>query len=46
MTKLVVSVLLTVLLAGTVLAVIGNQIVPATRTAGINTGLQIEEAFR
>ena len=46
MSKLVVSVLLTVILAGTVLAVIGNRIVPATRSAGINTGLQIEEAFR
>lgn len=46
MSKLVVSVLLTVLLAGAVLAVIGNQLLPAAHTAGTNTRSQISDAFQ
>lgn len=45
MSKLVVSVLLTVLLAGCVLAVIGNRVVPSVGTAGVQTGNRIDAAF-
>ncbi|WP_438432549.1 hypothetical protein [Gorillibacterium sp. sgz500922] len=46
MSKLVVSVLLTVLMAGAVLAVVGNQLLPATNTAGTHTRDQIRQAFQ
>jgi len=46
MSKLVVSILLTVLMAGAVLAVVGNQLLPATGAAGTHTREQIQEAFQ
>ncbi|WP_187385788.1 hypothetical protein [Gorillibacterium timonense] len=46
MSKLVVSVLLTVLLAGAVLVVIGSQLIPAAQSAGTHTRTQIGDAFQ
>lgn len=45
MTKLVVALLMTVLMAGASIYVVGTQIVPATGTAGTTQRTQIQTAF-
>ncbi|MEO3944989.1 hypothetical protein [Gorillibacterium sp. CAU 1737] len=45
MSKLVVTILLTVLMAGAVLAVFGGQLIPGAQTAGTRTNQQIQDAF-
>lgn len=46
MSKIVIAVLMSVLLAGATLYVIGTQMVPAAGTAGKQTSLQINNAFQ
>ncbi|CAG7646124.1 hypothetical protein ACFQI7_23315 [Paenibacillus allorhizosphaerae] len=46
MSKIVITVLITVLIGGATLFAIGRQIVPATATAGIQTRTQINQAFQ
>lgn len=46
MSKLVIAVLVTVLLGGTALYVVGSQLAPAVGGAGMQTRARIEEAFQ
>ncbi|WP_176835618.1 MULTISPECIES: hypothetical protein [unclassified Paenibacillus] len=45
MSKLVIAVLLTVLVAGAALYTVGGQLAPAAGTAGNQTKLRIQDAF-
>ncbi|WP_281889652.1 hypothetical protein [Paenibacillus sp. YYML68] len=46
MSKLVIAVMLSVLLGGTVLYVVGGQLVPAATVSGGKTRVQIQNAFQ
>jgi hypothetical protein len=45
MSKLIVAVLLTVLIGGAALYVVGGQLAPAAGTAGSRTQTRIQDAF-
>ncbi|WP_426451470.1 hypothetical protein ACP26L_05000 [Paenibacillus sp. S-38] len=46
MSKLIITVLVSVLLGGSALYVVGGQLVPALGTAGVHTRSNIEDAFQ